>query len=160
METLLMKIVADPKLAEHLADNPFFADLDPTERGQIAPYLQSAEFTKGETIFQEGDDGSFACFIAEGQVDVCKQNEMGEQVLIAILAKGRSIGEMSLIDSAPRSASVTARSDGKTLLLHADSFSKLVDTHPRIGVRLLLRIARMMSMNLRKTSAKMAELLS
>lgn len=155
-----MNIVDDPKLADHLADNPLFEDLNPAERAQIAGYLQSAEFSKGETIFTEGDEGSYACFITDGQVDVTKLNEMGESVLISILARGRSIGEMSVIDSSPRSASVTARSDGRLLLLHGDRFAELIEAHPRIGTRLLLRIARMMSMNLRKTSAAVAELLS
>ena len=133
--------------------------------GAGAPVLAE---TTSETLFQHKhwevelvsyDDGTYACFIVEGQLDVQKDND-GQPVLIAILSRGRSIGEMAVIDESLRSASVVARSNGKMLLLHRDRFAELIDAQPRIGVLLLLRIARMMSLSLRKTSAAVAELLA
>jgi CRP/FNR family transcriptional regulator, cyclic AMP receptor protein len=153
-----MKIVDDQQLLQHLSGNSLFEGLTAAEREQLAGFMQTAQFEAGETIFSEGDEGAYACFIVEGQLDVRKQNDV-EEVLIAILAAGRSIGEMSVIDESPRSASVVARSDGKMLLLYRERFAELIEQHPRVGAQLLLRIARAMSMNLRKTSAAIAELL-
>jgi len=153
-----MNIADEHEILEHLKAQGLADVLSVSELSQLATFMEMVEFRASETIFSEGDDGAYACFIVEGQLDVRKQSDV-EEVLIAILTAGRSIGEMSVIDESPRSASVIARSDGKMLLLHRERFAELIEQYPRIGVQLLLRIGRMMSMNLRKTSAAIAELL-
>lgn len=155
-----MQIIDSPVARDQLTASEFFGDLDGADTATIAGYLQQAGFAAGDRIFGEGDEGTFACFILDGQVDVTKLNDVEEPILISILGRGRAIGEMALIDQAPRSASVVARSAGTLLLLHRDRFEALLAAEPRIGVHLLRRIARMVCMNLRKTSAAVAELLS
>jgi CRP/FNR family cyclic AMP-dependent transcriptional regulator len=52
---------------------------------------------------------------------------------------------MSLIDGAPRSATATALDDSKVVVLSEENFARLAYRHPRLGVALLLKMARLMS---------------
>ncbi len=153
-----MKELRDAKIVDYLIYVNLFDDLNPKELEQVAGFLRLIEFEADEMLFREGAKGEFACFIVEGELQVLK-GDAGSEVEIATLNRGRSIGEMSVIDRFPRSASVRTVSNGKLIVLHKDRFEALLDEYPRIGVRLLLRIGRLMSLNLRKTSALLAEVL-
>lgn len=154
-----MKETKSSHILDRLIDLNLFNELRPDELARVSEYLQLMEFADKERIFGEGEQGSFACFVVEGHLEVCKENEGRRSVSIAHLGRGRSIGEMALIDGSPRSASVVAVGSGTLLLLQRKRFEELLETHPRIGVRLLLRLARMISLNLRRASATVAELL-
>ncbi len=153
-----MKEIRDAKIIDHLIYVNLFDDLKSNELEQVAKYLRLIEFDANEMLFRESAKGEFACFIVDGELQVLK-GEPGSEVEIATLTRGRSIGEMSIIDRFPRSASVRSVTSGKLIMLHKDQFEELLDEHPRIGVRLLLRVSRLMSLNLRKTSALLAEVL-
>ena len=64
-------------------------------------------FSKGQKIFREGQDGSYACIINSGKVAVNKEVK-GEEVTLAILEKGAVFGEMALISTEKRTATVVA----------------------------------------------------
>ena len=95
------------------------------------------DFQPREVIFSEGDKGDFVCFVTRGALDVVKKNEKGKDVVIATLGKGRSIGEMSIIDDFPRSATVRAKSQTTLLILTRKKFEEMLEQHPQIGVKLL-----------------------
>lgn len=153
-----MKEIRDAKIVDYLIYVNLFDDLKPKELEQVSRFLRLIEFEKDEMLFRESAKGEFACFIVEGELQVLK-GDAGSEVEIATLNRGRSIGEMSVIDRFPRSASVRSVTDGKLIVLHKDQFEAMLEEYPRIGVRILLRIARLMSLNLRKTSALLAEVL-
>jgi CRP/FNR family cyclic AMP-dependent transcriptional regulator len=74
----------------------------------------SRTFESGEIIFNEGDDSREMYIVVSGEVEVIKKAKSGE-IHLAKLQKGDFVGEMSLLESLPRSA--TARSVGQTKLL-------------------------------------------
>ena len=86
-----------------------------------------------------------------------KKNEKGKQVTLTALGKGRSIGEMAVIDDFPRSATVKARTKATLVILTRANFEKILDEHSKIGVKILKGISRLLSMNLRKTSSRLAD---
>ncbi len=71
--------------------------------------------------------------------------------------RGRSIGEMSLIDREPRSASCKVIESATVLLLTREQFEKLSVEHASIALKLLMRITRLMSRRLRMTSGQLVE---
>jgi CRP-like cAMP-binding protein len=71
-------------------------------------------FNDGDVIFTEGDESREMYVVLEGHVTVSKKSNKGE-VTLAVLRKGDFVGEMSLLESLPRSA--TARAQGKVRLL-------------------------------------------
>ncbi|MBW1899177.1 MAG: cyclic nucleotide-binding domain-containing protein [Deltaproteobacteria bacterium] len=93
-------------IIDFLINIPLFDGLDSNELSTIAKYMVFFDLSKGELLFAEGDKGDYVCFIVEEQLDVIKKSAAGHDVVIATLSRGRSIGEMSIIDNTPRSASV------------------------------------------------------
>ena len=136
---------------------PIFDSLDSAELRILSKYLNTVEAKRGEFIFKEGDRGDYVCFVVEGALDVIKSNDQGQHVVISTLSKGRSIGEMSLLDNFPRSASVRARTKATFITLSRDSFESICEDHPRIGIKIVRGVARLLSLGLRKTSSRLAD---
>jgi CRP-like cAMP-binding protein len=105
---------------------PILGTLKDKELMVIEKYLNFIELTPGEIVFQEGDRGDYVCFVVEGSLDVLKKSETGEEILISTLSKGRSIGEMSVIDDLPRSATIKARTKSTLLTLSRENFDYIL----------------------------------
>jgi CRP/FNR family cyclic AMP-dependent transcriptional regulator len=136
---------------------PILAKLENKELKTIEQYMNLLDVVPGETVFEEGDRGNYVCFVVEGSLDVFKKSETGEDILISTLSKGRSIGEMAVIDDLPRSATVKARTKSTLITLSREKFNYILAEHSIIGVKILKGIARLLCMNLRKTSSRLAE---
>lgn len=136
---------------------PILGTLKDKELMVIEKYLNFIEMTPGEIVFEEGDRGDYVCFVVEGSLDVLKKSEVGEDIVISTLSKGRSIGEMAVIDDLPRSATVKARTKATLLTLSRENFDYVLAEHSAIGVKILKGIARLLSLNLRKTSSRLAD---
>jgi CRP-like cAMP-binding protein len=80
-------------------------------------------------------------------------------VIIASLTRGRSIGEMAIIDDYPRSATIKAWANSTLVTLTREGFEQILDQHSAIGIKLLKEISRLLSMNLRRTSSQLADYL-
>ncbi len=83
-----------------------FDKLIPNELETISKYMYTIKITKGKILFNEGDKGDHVCFIIDGKLDVIKKSGDNDTVVISTLSKGRSIGDMSIIDNFPRSATI------------------------------------------------------
>ncbi len=98
----------------------------------------SRRFAAGEEIFRMGDRGRNAYIIEHGNVEVSATRD-GENVVIAELGKGEIFGEMSMIDDAPRSATVTATEDTEVVVIQRSWFRQpLTAADPMMN--LLLRV--------------------
>ncbi len=95
-------------------------------------------------------------FIAGGEVEVIKQFD-NKKHTIAKLSVGRSVGEMSLIDGAPRSATVKASPDLDLIVLKREDFKKLNEEHPAIANKVLMGMATLLSQSLRDTNNRFTE---
>jgi len=101
----------------------------------------SKRFAAGEEIFRIGDRGRNAYIIERGKVEVSVTRD-GENVVIATLGEGEIFGEMSMIDDAPRSATVTATADTEVVVIQRSRFQKpLTSADPLMN--LLLRVVLM-----------------
>ncbi len=146
-------------IIDSLIYSPLFDGLRENELKVVADHMDYSEIEAGEIIFQEGDRGDSVCFVLEGTVDIIKGSSPGGEVVIASLPKGRSIGEMSVIDNFPRSATAKARTETSFLTLTQKNFDEILKNHPEIGVKILKGISRLLSLNLRKTSSRLADYL-
>lgn len=136
---------------------PILARLKDKELKIIIKYMNLIEVIPGETVFKERDTGDYVCFVVDGTLDVVKKSETGESIVISTLSKGGSIGEMAVIDELPRSATVKARTKSTLITLSQENFNYILAEHSTIGVKVLKGIARLLSMNLRKTSSRLAD---
>jgi len=149
------------KLTETILDcliySPLFDGLKDEELKVVANRTKLFELEKDGILFEEGDKGDYVCFVLDGLMDIIKESSPGTSAVIASLSKGRSIGEMAVIDNFPRSATVKARTKTSFLVLTQKSFDTIVKDYPEIGIRILKGISRLLSLNLRKTSSRLAD---
>lgn len=161
-----MRVISESQIKEaitgFLINFPFFDHLDKDQLEIVADHIDFYEMDPGEILFKEGDKGDSVYFIIEGELDIIKEalsaNKIGvDKVVISTITKGRSIGEMSVIDNIPRSATVMARTNVKLVTLSRNSFESILDKHPKTGNQILKGIALLLSLNLRKASSRLAE---
>ena len=137
---------------------PLFGGMSSSDLNTVVGYMNFFELAPDDILFREGDPGDSICFVVQGGLDVIKEGgSSGESAVIATVPRYRSIGEMSVIDNTPRSATVRARVKTAMVSLSKNGFDELIEKHPRIGIHILKQIARLISMNLRKTSSRLAD---
>jgi len=145
-------------IADFIMEIPLFDELKSHELGIVADHMNFFEIDAGEVLFKEGDRGDYVCFVLKGGLDVVKETGVpGETATIATIERKRSIGEMSVIDNTTRSATAIARSKTSLVALPQKSFNAILDRHPKTGIKILKGIARLMSMNMRRTSSRLAD---
>ena len=135
---------------------PIFDSMTGEELRTISRHMRYIKLEKGETIFKEGDTGHYVCFLTHGSLDVLKSTDMGT-VALATLHKGRSIGEMAIIDEFPRSATVKTRTKATLIVVYRKDFNLILTSYPKIGIKILKGISRLLSQNLRKASSRLAD---
>lgn len=85
-------------------------------------------FAAGETIMQQGDEGTSAYIIEEGRVEIVLERPDGRKVNVGTRGEGSIVGEMAIVDDSPRVASVIAVEDCKMLEITKEDFSKRLDS--------------------------------
>jgi signal transduction histidine kinase len=95
----------------------------------IADTVEITSIEKGEVLFHEGDEGKRAFFIKDGELEVFKESS-GREVLLAVRGPGSVIGEMALLQSLPRSATVRARKDTVLYAIGKDDLDQVLYSSP------------------------------
>ncbi len=131
-----------------------FACLDENSRHLIAGAMAPLVCEDGQVICREGDQGDCLYVVESGRISVQKAGEDGSPVSIATLGPAEVVGEMSLFDQSPRSASVQAMGLAKLWSLANADFGRLLDQNPGMGRALLASL----SGRLRRETATVASL--
>ncbi len=95
----------------------------------IADSVEKIFLEPGEILFEEGDEGNRAFFIKEGILEILKEAS-GREVLLAVREQNAVIGEMALLQSLPRSATVRARTKTTLFAIGKESFDSLLFSSP------------------------------
>lgn len=149
-------------VAGFLIHFPFFQSLEKEELATISDHIDFLEVEAGVSLFKEGDEGDCVYFVVDGEIDVIKETMNGprvgiSRVVIANLTKGSTIGELSMIDSTPRSATVETHTRSILVRLTSDGFELVLDQYPKIGIKILKGLTQLLSRNLRKTTGRLAD---
>lgn len=134
-----------------------FTDLSDDEIGILVKHAKIRSLDGDETLFKQGDNGDFFAVVIAGRIEITKLTEKDTPVAIASLTHGATLGEMALIDHETRSASAIATEPSTVFVLSRESFDTLIDQSPRCGVKLIRKIATILSRNIRETSNLFAE---
>jgi CRP-like cAMP-binding protein len=120
---------------------------------QVAGMCQPKSYPAGSTIIERGAPSDHFYLIQEGTVKILTAPE--DQALsfsnaaMIILGTGQSIGEMGLIDSGPRSATVKANTDTRLLEINCQHFRELCEADINLGYQVMKNIAIDLSFKLR-----------
>jgi CRP/FNR family cyclic AMP-dependent transcriptional regulator len=98
-------------------------------------------FRARQRLFREGEPGDHVVAILSGRVKVSVQTQTGRELLLAMKEPGDLVGEISVIDGRPRSATAMALDPVEALIIPAPAFGDFIESHPRIAVRLLQALA-------------------
>jgi CRP/FNR family transcriptional regulator, cyclic AMP receptor protein len=105
-----------------------------------------------EVLFLAGDSGDGCYRVEEGLLKVTMMSRAGNERILAFLGSGAIVGELSIIDGLPRSASVVAVRDAKLSFLSRAAFEEFAQKHPEVYKSLVTMIAT----RLRETDAVIA----
>ena len=153
-----MELHANRELIELLGDVAMFRELAEEERGEIAARMEQKNYDSGKEIFREGDPGGEMLLITDGSVEVQKSRSHGAgSIVIARFERGGIIGEMSLFDGMPRSATVITVKPTKVYILSEEGLNELIASNPELAIRLLKGVAMLLSLRLRNTSGWFAD---
>jgi len=111
------------------------------------------EFAAGDTIFREGDAGSEMFVVIAGDVEISKTTSATSSKTLIVLGKGDIFGEMAVIEKKRRSATATAVSDTRLLVLNEALFEQTLDQNPDFARKMI----RILSERLRRTNAALQE---
>lgn len=139
-------------LAVHEID--FFHGLTGDELSELEKVMTLREFAAGETVCQEGEDGDRMWLLLKGSVSVrLSVGDHGGSRRVASLARGTTVGEMALVESSRRSATIVADEHVVSYELPREAFEGIRRDHPAIAAKLLANLVREVTRRLRKTTA-------
>ncbi len=121
---------------------PLFEDLDAEAIAQIASIAHFKSYPKDHQLFERGEEGDEFLVVVEGRVKILLLNEDGRELTLTIVGPYQSLGEISLIDDFPRSASAVALGEVHALSIHKRDFRKLLESSPHISLVLLRQMSR------------------
>ena len=135
-----------------LKEVELFGDLSNEELGEIAALCSNRRLSKGEILAKQGEIGHELFIISEGLVEVIVRDQSIPRVIIN-LGAGQIIGEMSLVDRGPRSATVKAIQDPTLVqVIQHDDFNSLCQKNPKIGYKVMQNLAADLSFKLRHSN--------
>jgi CRP-like cAMP-binding protein len=150
---------ASKLIVNFIANIPLFDDLDMAELTLIAERMCLIELEAGQILFDQWEKGDSVCFVENGTMEVLKKSGGDAYTAIATLGRGRSIGEMSIIENFPRSVTLKALTPARVVTFSRHEFDFIMDTYPNVGISVLKSLARLLGHNLRKASSRMADYL-
>jgi CRP/FNR family transcriptional regulator, cyclic AMP receptor protein len=110
---------------------PLFASLSPSQASMVADAVSKHRFKRGEALVKQGEKSGYLAIMLNGRARVLATDSQGREVILAHLNAGAHVGEMSLIDDKPHSASVVAEVQTDTLILGREAFLRcLTDSVP------------------------------
>jgi HEAT repeat protein len=124
-----------------LREIPIFSDLSPEDLQQVAAIANEQWFPKDTTIFRQDEEGNMMFVIVDGHVHVVRTTQGKEQVL-AQRGPGDFVGEMAIIESAPRSASLLTRGDVRVLAIDGETFKGILRERPEVSLAVLRSVSR------------------
>lgn len=122
---------------EFLARVPVFGNCSPEEIATIASVAQASFFQPGQIIVTQGTPGQAFYLILSGRVEILRDGKT-----LGAFARGDFFGEMSLLDQAPRSATIRAMEQTECLMLSSWDFKALLERYPSIAIKLLEVLSR------------------
>lgn len=127
--------------AETLQKLPLFSELPQDMLREIAQTMVKLDLGAGDEVFHKGDPGDALYVIRTGWVKIVTEDAHGEELVLNQCGPSDAIGEMSLVDGQPRSASVIALSDAEVYRLSRDNFLSILDDHPALALDIIRNVS-------------------
>jgi CRP-like cAMP-binding protein len=121
---------------KHLRYSPLFSSCSSKDLERIAKAGDRVTMSKGETMIKQGEPGKEAFIILSGKATVKRGGKK-----VATLGTGSVVGELSLLDHGPRTATVVCDSECQLLVIGRGNFLRLTDKVPALTHKLLASLS-------------------
>ncbi len=153
MTTVAAESTPAPETTEQLHRVPLLARLSSEDVRTLAAAGRLRRFKAGETIVREGEPGAGLFVILEGGARIVVSSQTGEEATVAHLGPGECIGEFSVLDGLPRSATAIATAPTSTISVSRDDFREWLSERPEAAFALLEEL----SLRLRRANQGLAD---
>ena len=141
---------------ELIRRSQFFSECGDEDLELVSEKSRFETFPAGAEIVREGEQAMDVFILSEGRASVWKEGTASGRYQIATLGPGDSFGEMALLDPGLRSATVTAETPVRALVIPIDVVLQLSQTRP-VFVRALVGLARTLASRLRQSNSTAVE---
>jgi ATP-binding cassette, subfamily B, bacterial len=118
--------------AARLRGVPVLSELDDTLLEELAGLFASVQVPAGRMVIHQGDPAERFYLVVRGRLSVTRHEDAGEEEVVAVLQDGDHFGEIALLRSAPRVATVTADAPSLLLSLAQEHFLSVLDRAPDV----------------------------
>lgn len=130
-------MTSDISIHHHLRQCYLFEGLSDTALDALAQQTQITHVAKGAVLFLSGDEADGLRIVTKGLLRVWINDAEGREITLSLSEPGDAIGEIALLDGAPRSASVTAMDKSEVLLIRRASFQALLRDHSELSAHMI-----------------------
>ena len=127
---------------------PIFTDLDEQALDQVLAHARTLTFKKNTILMSEGETGECMYLIQSGSVKIYVSDDDGNELILFVEGPGSYIGEISLLDDAPRTASAVTLEKTQVLVVSKAAFMDCISRSPDIA----FHIIRAMTKRLRRAT--------
>lgn len=120
---------------------PLFADLPEAQLSEIARLGETRRFPPKEQVVRQGQPGGDLYVIIDGHAKVVTSDTDGRDTALNIMGPGEVFGEVSLLDGAPRSATIIPLEPCSMLVIQRGVFMRFLERNPSISIKLLAVLA-------------------
>lgn len=107
-----------------------FSDLSDKEISEVINHMERVNFSSGDVIFKEGDEGDWFFIVLQGKVKVTRKKGWFKDQAIADLGPEDFFGEMALFENEARAATLKAVEDTSCFVLFKNNFKMQTEKHP------------------------------
>jgi CRP/FNR family transcriptional regulator, cyclic AMP receptor protein len=126
---------------ESLRNIPIFSSLSEKHLEELSEIMLEKTYRKNQVIFDQGDPGNSLIILKSGLVKISLVDSNNHEFIIKTFSVNDFFGEMSLLDSGPRSATATAVEDTLALIIFRDHFIGLIQKNPSVALGMLTELS-------------------
>lgn len=127
---------------EALSKVPLFSKLEPSKLKLLAFTSELQTYEDGETVFNEGEAADCAFVILAGEANIfAKTGAGGAESVVGTLQSNQLLGELGVLTSAPRSATIRAKGKLMMLRIGGDMFLKLLAENPSVALDVMRQLS-------------------
>jgi len=128
----------DPALVGGIA---LFRSMDDDERRALAGVMDLKAVGAGETVFREGETGDELLCVVDGRLDTLVNDIAGQEIVLDAIGPGDTVGELSMLDGRPRSATLRCMENARLLVLGRDELLRVLSRAPHMALDMMAQMA-------------------
>ncbi len=132
---------------------PMFSKMETSKLKLLAFASEIVNFDDGDIVFNSGDSADFAYVIMNGAVDIVTETDAGPRV-VGTLSQNQLIGELGLLNNAPRNATLVSSGPLRVMKITGDMFFRMLRENSDVA----LDVIRMLSDKLSRSHAQVESL--